>query len=289
VADEGSKTKAWIGAIIVHVALVAVLVFSVRWKQEPAQVVSADIVMPAPKNTPPPSSESPPPPPPKTTPTPPPPPPAVVKDVSPKVDNAQIKRAEDEKKKEIEKKEKERAAFEEKKRKEEQLLKEQALKKEAEKKQSEQRTKEIAASKERAAKEQRDEKLKQELADKAAREAQERLAAQQAAQQAAERAAKEAAARARTKAEGDWVAKIRSKVKGNTIWPEDDPSNPQAVFEVSLLPTGEVLDVRLVRTSGNTRFDDAVQRGILKSSPLPKPDQADVFQRSIRLQYRLRE
>jgi colicin import membrane protein len=282
--EGGNKTKAWIGAILVHVVLLAVLVFSVRWKQEPAQAVSADLVLPSPKGQPPAPTPPPSPPPAPSEPVkpaPPPPPP-------PKVDDTQAKKADIEKKKEAEKKQKERET-EEKLAKEQALKKEaekkETLKKEAEKKQADARAKEVIEAKERAAKEQRDEKARQELAEKAAREARERAAAQE----SAERAAKEAASRARTKAEGDWVAKIRNKVKGNTIWPDDDPSNPQAVFDVSLLPTGEVLDVRLVRSSGNSRFDEAVQRGILKSSPLPKPDQAEVFQRSLRLQYRLRE
>jgi colicin import membrane protein len=281
--DGGNKTRAWIGAILVHIALIAVLVFSVRWKQEAPAALSADIVLPSARPA------TPPPPPPQQQRPPEAPPPAplppVAKTVTPNVSDALEKKADIGKKKEIEKKQKEREKEELIRQREEKLSKELALKKDAEKKQAEARAKEIADAKERAAKEQREEKARQELAEKAAREARDRVAAAE----AADRAAKESAARARAKAEGDWVAKIRSKVRGNTVWPEDDPGNPLAVFEVNLLPTGEVLDVRLVRSSGNPRFDEAVQRGILKSSPLPKPDKDDVFQRNLRLQYRLRE
>ena len=87
----------------------------------------------------------------------------------------------------------------------------------------------------------------------------------------------------------DWVDRIRSKVRSNVIEPPDLPGNPECVFEVILLPTYEVLEVRLKRSSGNRAYDDAVQRAILKSSPLPRPDRADVFQRTLELRVRPRD
>ena len=116
------------------------------------------------------------------------------------------------------------------------------------------------------------------------------LAAKQAADraEAAEKAARDAAtARARAKAEGDYVAKIRSKVRGNII--AEVAGNPEAVFSVVQLPTGEVLTATIVKSSGNAAYDQAVERAILKSSPLPKPDQADVFQRQLTLKFRPQE
>ena len=41
---EGSKTTAWIGAIIVHIALFAMLIFSVRWKQVAHEPVAVELV-----------------------------------------------------------------------------------------------------------------------------------------------------------------------------------------------------------------------------------------------------
>ena len=78
---EASKTKAWIGAILVHIALAAGLIFSVRWKQVEHQPVAVELVTSvAPLEVDPPPSAPPapvtPPPPPKLVP-PRPPPPAV--------------------------------------------------------------------------------------------------------------------------------------------------------------------------------------------------------------------
>ena len=127
-------------------------------------------------------------------------------------------------------------------------------------------------------------------ADKLTREAAEKLAAKQAADraEAAEKAARDAAtARARAKAEGDYVAKIRSKVRGNII--AEVAGNPEAVFSVVQLPTGEILTANLVKSSGNAAYDQAVERAILKSSPLPRPDQPEVFKRELTLKFRPQE
>jgi colicin import membrane protein len=100
-------------------------------------------------------------------------------------------------------------------------------------------------------------------------------------------AKREAAARA--KAQATWVDKIRAKVRGNIILLQDVPGNPEAVYDVSLLPTGEVLSVKQKSSSGNAAYDEAVYRAILKSSPLPKPDDATLFERRLELRFRPRD
>jgi colicin import membrane protein len=50
-----------------------------------------------------------------------------------------------------------------------------------------------------------------------------------------------------------------------------------------------VFSARLRKSSGNKDYDDAVERAILKSSPLPKPDRPDQFQRELTLKFRPRE
>lgn len=94
------------------------------------------------------------------------------------------------------------------------------------------------------------------------------------------------AASAQAKAVADWVGRIRGKIRGNIVLPPDIKGNPEAVFEVTQLPTGEVISVKLARSSGNPALDAAVERAILKSSPLPKPEQGDVFERLLRIPYR---
>ena len=84
----------------------------------------------------------------------------------------------------------------------------------------------------------------------------------------------------------DYAAKIRAKVKGNISLPPSIQGNPEAIFEVNQLPTGEVLEVKLKRSSGNASLDAAIERAILKSSPLPKPDDPALFQRTLEIKYK---
>ena len=108
----------------------------------------------------------------------------------------------------------------------------------------------------------------------------------QAEQEARGRAEQAAAGAARNKAQLDWIDRIRSRIRGYINLPPDIPGNPEAIFDVVQLPTGEIIDVRLRKSSGVRAYDDAVQRAILKASPLPKPVPADLFQRSLELHFR---
>lgn len=68
---------------------------------------------------------------------------------------------------------------------------------------------------------------------------------------------------------------ISAKVRGNTRLPDNLPGNPEVRCLVKLLPTGEVLNVRVSQSSGNAAFDEAVVRAIRISSPLPLPADRD--------------
>jgi len=97
------------------------------------------------------------------------------------------------------------------------------------------------------------------------------------------------AASARSKAIADYMAKIRGKIKGNIVLPIDIKGNPEALFDVVQLPSGEILNVRLKKSSGHPGYDGAVERAILKSSPLPKPAQGELFSRELELKFRPQE
>jgi colicin import membrane protein len=117
---------------------------------------------------------------------------------------------------------------------------------------------------------------------------QQQFAAAQEQQKMKEQLARDAAA-ARSRALATWTDKIRAKIRGNIILPPDLKGNPEALFLVTQLPTGEVLQVQLVISSGSTAYDDAVYRAILKSSPLPKPDTPGLFVRELKLTFRPRD
>lgn len=91
---------------------------------------------------------------------------------------------------------------------------------------------------------------------------------------------------ARNKAVADYLGRIRGKIRGNIVLPPEIKGNPEAIFEVTQLPSGEVISVKVKKSSGNPALDAAVERAILKSSPLPKPEQSDVFDRLLHIPYR---
>jgi colicin import membrane protein len=93
-------------------------------------------------------------------------------------------------------------------------------------------------------------------------------------------------ASARGRAMALWLSKIRNKIRSNINLPQDLAGNPEAIFDVALLPTGEVLTLRMRKSSGHKGYDEAVERAILKSSPLPKPEPASLFERQLELRFR---
>lgn len=86
---------------------------------------------------------------------------------------------------------------------------------------------------------------------------------------------------ARDQAEATYTDRIKGKIRGNLVQPPNLKGNPVAMFLVTQLPSGEVLEVKLRRSSGNPLYDDAVERAIRKSSPLPRPDDSSLFARDL--------
>ncbi len=138
---------------------------------------------------------------------------------------------------------------------------------------------------EQAAKERAEaERLKQEQEAKKQRELKEKKRQELEAQQQREQAekdriaAQQAAARAQTANEiNRYKAMILAKIKSRIVMPPDLPGNPVVEFNVTLLPGGDILNVRLRKSSGYSSFDSAVERAIFMSKPLPLPPNPALF------------
>ncbi len=111
-------------------------------------------------------------------------------------------------------------------------------------------------------------------------------AAREQAEQAARVRAEQAAAIGRVVDEH--IGKIVGKIRRNIVMPPDVADEARAEFAVTLLPGGSVLGARLTRSSGNAAYDNAVERAILKSQPLPLPADAALFSkfRELKLVFR---
>ena len=258
-------------AIAVHVAFIAVLVFSLRWQNRNPEPVMAELYAPPPKaaTIAPVEPEPPPPAPPRAEPAPKPEPPApkAAQKPEPKVEKADSRAADIalKAKAEQERKKREQSAREKQERE-----KKEADQRETEKKKKQDEQRRLVEARERQTRE------AEALKAQAEREQTVRAAQQKT----------DAEAAARTRAEADYIRRIQSKVKGNVILPPDMSGNPEAIFEVVQLPTGEIIDAVLRKSSGVRAYDDAVQRAIVKSSPLPRPDRPDLFQRTLTLKFR---
>ena len=88
----------------------------------------------------------------------------------------------------------------------------------------------------------------------------------------AQKAASDAAALGR-RASDEWNDRVSAKVRAKIPFAVASlvAGNPEAIFEVSLLPGLEVGTVRRLKSSGNAAYDEAAERAITAASPLPAP------------------
>jgi colicin import membrane protein len=106
-----------------------------------------------------------------------------------------------------------------------------------------------------------------------------RIADQQAASVQAERIRQDEQAAANGRVVDEYKTKIHDKIKRNVPTIPDVANDARAEFLVTLLPGGAVLKAELKKSSGNAAYDDAVERAILKSDPLPLPPDVQLFNR----------
>jgi colicin import membrane protein len=292
-------------AVGVHALLLAFLWIGISWQNNTPIAVEAEIwdvttqtAAPAPTPAPEPEPE-PETPPPQPAPKAALPPPPVVEQPQPKQPDIALERekkrkeelkrkqAEEERQRELEQKradDKKAKALAEKKEREleEKKAKAEAEKKEAEKKkkdEAEKKKKEDAEKKKKAAEEQK--KLD------AARDAEMRRITGAAGNPTSTGKAEKSTA---PRSDPGYSAAITAKVKGNTSYAGslDEPGNPTATFRVEQLPTGEIISVKKIKSSGVPSFDDAVEKGINKSSPLPKKKDGTV-ERSLVIEFHMKD
>ena len=106
-----------------------------------------------------------------------------------------------------------------------------------------------------------------------------RMAEQQAALQKVEQARQAEQAGAIGKVVDEYKAKIHDKIRRNVVNPPGVANDARAEFMVTLVPGGGVLKAERIKSSGNPAYDDAVERAILKSDPLPVPPDVTLFNR----------
>ena len=83
-----------------------------------------------------------------------------------------------------------------------------------------------------------------------------------------------------------WTDKVRIKIKSNLVFnPEAVVGNPAAVIEVDLDSDGKILNIKLVNSSGNHNWDNAVQVALYRAQSLPKDDNGVIPMRQLKLSF----
>ena len=298
VPPEPNRVPAILLALAVHAGLLAFLWIGISWQKNEPPAVEAEVwdmkvqSAAAPPPPPPPPEVAEPEPRPEPIPTPPPVPkaaePEPVKPAAPDINLEREKKLAEQKKQRALEEKRERELADLKKKEDEKKL---AEKKELERKELE---KKELAKKELEKKELEKKALEKKLADAKLEAEKKKVAAEKAAKAKAEAAEQAKLDKMRDeelkrmmgaagtsgsaqkstapKIDAGYVGRLTAVIKSNTNFTgnTDVPGNPKAVFKVEQLPTGEILSVRLTKSSGVPQFDEAVERGINKSSPLPK-------------------
>jgi colicin import membrane protein len=73
-----------------------------------------------------------------------------------------------------------------------------------------------------------------------------------------------------------YAGKLIARVKPNIVLTSPVPGQPAAEVEVRAAPSGTILSRRLVKSSGNKDWDDAVLRAIDRTAELPRDDDGRV-------------
>lgn len=79
-----------------------------------------------------------------------------------------------------------------------------------------------------------------------------------------------------------YVAQIQSDIGQNWSRPPSARNGMQALLKVFLVPTGEVVDVTLLTSSGNEAFDRSVLLAVRKAERFLVPDDPRQFERNFR-------
>lgn len=91
---------------------------------------------------------------------------------------------------------------------------------------------------------------------------------------------------------GEFTDRIRSKIRSHVNKTLCGEGNPELKFEIGLMPTGELSGApKLLKSSGNAVCDEAVERAIRMSEPLPLPSDSTLFSqfRNLRLTFKPNE
>jgi colicin import membrane protein len=87
-----------------------------------------------------------------------------------------------------------------------------------------------------------------------------------------------------------YVASLTNKIRRNIVYTgsTDVAGDPRAIYRIEQLPTGDIISVKKIKSSGVPEYDRAVENAINASSPLPRKKDGTV-ERTIEPEFRLKD
>lgn len=248
-------TRALVMALLAHALLLAALTWGVSWKRDTeTPAVEAELWSSIPQQAAPKLEEVPPEPEPETKPAPPPP----KADPGPSAAEIALAREKERKLKEKleqEQQQREKIALEKKRQQEKQAQDKKAA--------EEKKKKELEAQKKDKLKEQQEaQKLEKQRQENLKRMA--GLAGASGSPNATGTALKSSGPSA------SYAGRIIGRVKPNIVFTEDIVGNPSAEVEVRTAPDGTIVGRKLLKSSGNKAWDEAVLKALDKTEVLPR-------------------
>lgn len=274
-------------ALLIHFLLMMALTAGIQWKQDNSLSVEAELWAAIPMAAAPKAVEVEPPPPPP----PPPAPKEVVKPPPAPTPNADADIALAKRKKQLEEEKKKQEALEAERLKKELLRKEEEKKAKLKEKEEKELKEKALKEKELKEKEKKEKERKEkEIKDKEAKKLQEQKDAKPSPadtkkiealrQENMKRIAGMAGATGDENATGtamraagpsdSYGGRIRARIKPNITFTEDITSNASADVEVRCAPDGTIVGRKLIKSSGNAAWDNAVLKAIDKTEVLPR-------------------
>lgn len=267
---EPGALRAFGLAVLVHLLLIAALTWGVNWKRSNPDIsFDAELWSSVPQEAAPKLVEAPPPPPP------PPPEPVLKAPPPPPAPDVDIALEREKKRKlELKKKEAELAKAKAEQDRLKELLakkeKEQKLKEDLAKRKAEE-AKKLEAKKADDKKQDAKEAEKKKLADAAAeKQRQDNIKRAMGLAGATGSADAKGSAQKASGPSASYGGKVRAKVKPNIVFTEDISGNPTAEVEVRTALDGSIISQRLIKSSGNKAWDDAVIKAIIRTETMPR-------------------
>lgn len=252
----GGLGKGTAMALLVHVGLLVALAFGVSWRSKTPAGVSAELWSAVPQIAAPPPAVTP-----KPKPEPRPQPPAPKPEAAPpKPTQQQIDAQIAIEKEKAERKQRELREQQERieqQRKEQERLEQERIEREKAQKLAAQKQRELEA------------KRQKEEEERQAKQREENLKRIQSQAGTGSPSATGTAAR-ESGPSASYAGRIIARVKPNIVLTDEVPGNPTATVEVRCAPDGTIMSRRLVKSSGNKEWDEAVLRAIDRTGELPR-------------------